>query len=284
MLGGWGEWKNAATDQPENGRLVLAVMPDATKEILAWHGSPPWVDQHGVERPELVPWVWHELPPPPPPPPLPFAFVTTKDESTSSMETPTGADRRTSSFQRFYDAFFRNAKEQRTWTLELEGGLVREGVAWASSFVDFANPSFFLRPENGPTYMIPFRELRGARLSGPPNQDPRPLTVVHILRYGQSMCRFSDTMPGSWPEGHIWVSFEDDEKLREADCSACRIEHGYPECPSCRVTRGGTSQSRVDRGSGGADRMKPCTSCGSATPWRTSGVNEVYWKEMRWTP
>lgn len=63
-------WRDAELDPPANRRLVLVVLADGTKEILSWSGSWPWVDQHAVERRELSPYVWHELPPPPPPPPL----------------------------------------------------------------------------------------------------------------------------------------------------------------------------------------------------------------------
>lgn len=42
--------------------------------------------------------------------------------------------------------------------------------------------------------------------------------VVHILHYGMPRCKFSSALPCDWPEGHLWVGFDD---VRQATCQAC---------------------------------------------------------------
>ncbi len=174
-------WHSFPDSSPPSRRLVLALMPDATKEVLAFHDgiwwtqhSTVWLDPAKPTNP--APLFWHELPPPPEPP--------------------------------------------------------------------------------------PFRPVRA---------------FVHILRYGSPMCRFTTALPGSWPPGHRWVSFEDD--LSDVDCESCRFEYGYPECPICNTTRRGSEVCRVDRTSGGGEMLEPCVNCGKPTPWRTSGTRSSFPQE-----
>jgi len=65
--------------------------------------------------------------------------------------------------------------------------------------------------------------------------------TTHILKHGYSLCRmpswFRPDIPGNWPEGHIWVSFQDSKVLEIADCDEC-LKRMPPEkleifCPTC---------------------------------------------------
>lgn len=51
--------------------------------------------------------------------------------------------------------------------------------------------------------------------------------TVHILQHGQSHCRMPG-VPGEWPEGHIWLSFEDADLRAAATCAECRRQQGLP--------------------------------------------------------
>lgn len=173
-------WRNAEADPPQDQKLVLVVLVDGTKEILSWRGSLPWIDQHAVERPELQPYVWHDLPPPPPPPSSSLIFV-----------------------------------------------------------------------------------------SAPPK--------VHILRHGEPMCRFTTDLPKDWPKGVSWVSFEDLELLANVDCPDCQLDYGFPECSICQTTHHSSSPGRVERDSSGREMFRPCSRCGTMTPWMISGSTKRLW-------
>lgn len=48
-----------------------------------------------------------------------------------------------------------------------------------------------------------------------------PLTdapIVHALQYGFALCRFGDTVPGNWPDGHRWVGLDEMENVTCPDC------------------------------------------------------------------
>lgn len=49
--------------------------------------------------------------------------------------------------------------------------------------------------------------------------------TVHILKHGQSHCKMPG-VPGEWPEGHIWISFQDPDIRAAATCPECRSVEG----------------------------------------------------------
>lgn len=44
---------------------------------------------------------------------------------------------------------------------------------------------------------------------------------VHVLYHGLPLCRFSELVPGEWPEGHRWISI---------------TEHQFATCQTCIET------------------------------------------------
>ena len=44
--------------------------------------------------------------------------------------------------------------------------------------------------------------------------------IVHILKHGRSYCEMQG-VPGEWPDNHIWISFQDQENAKEANCPEC---------------------------------------------------------------
>jgi hypothetical protein len=42
--------------------------------------------------------------------------------------------------------------------------------------------------------------------------------IVHALRYGFPLCRFSSDVPRDWPEGHRWTNIDDTEHITCAEC------------------------------------------------------------------
>lgn len=44
--------------------------------------------------------------------------------------------------------------------------------------------------------------------------------TVHILKEGRSYCGMSG-VPGSWPDDHLWISYQDQENAKEANCPGC---------------------------------------------------------------
>ncbi len=44
--------------------------------------------------------------------------------------------------------------------------------------------------------------------------------TVHILKEGKSYCDMPG-VPGEWPDGHLYVSFQDQENAKEANCPGC---------------------------------------------------------------
>lgn len=47
-----------------------------------------------------------------------------------------------------------------------------------------------------------------------------PGVVVHVLVLGQPLCRFADSRPADWPDGHMWVSHRA-PALYAATCDKC---------------------------------------------------------------
>jgi len=45
--------------------------------------------------------------------------------------------------------------------------------------------------------------------------------TIHALKHGQTLCR-KPGVPGSWKDGHRWVSFEDVNVLKLVSCTACQ--------------------------------------------------------------
>ncbi len=44
--------------------------------------------------------------------------------------------------------------------------------------------------------------------------------MIHTLKHGRALCG-QPGVPGEWPKGHRWVSFEDEANLHEVDCPGC---------------------------------------------------------------
>lgn len=44
--------------------------------------------------------------------------------------------------------------------------------------------------------------------------------MIHILRYGLPLCRFTANTPADWPTGHKWIHFPD--PTNKAKCSVCK--------------------------------------------------------------
>lgn len=44
--------------------------------------------------------------------------------------------------------------------------------------------------------------------------------TVHILKEGRSYCGMPG-VPGSWPDHHLWISYQDQENAKEANCPGC---------------------------------------------------------------
>lgn len=49
--------------------------------------------------------------------------------------------------------------------------------------------------------------------------------TVHILKHGQSHCKMAG-VPGEWPDGHRWMSFESADLRAAATCPECRRVEG----------------------------------------------------------
>lgn len=47
-----------------------------------------------------------------------------------------------------------------------------------------------------------------------------PKLIVHILKEGKSYCGMPG-VPGSWPDSHLFISFQDEENAREVNCPGC---------------------------------------------------------------
>lgn len=103
-----------------------------------------------------------------------------------------------------------------------------------------------------------------------PEPEPRP-PAVHVLKGGHPLCRFDLSPPAAWPEGHCWISFEDEEQLPRADCPECVRLQGFPECPTCKTGRRSSDPARVEYASGNRKVMFACRGCGKPTEWRTTG-------------
>jgi hypothetical protein len=84
--------------------------------------------------------------------------------------------------------------------------------------------------------------------------DIRPIPVleteslIHILRLGLPLCRFTTYLADAWPDGHKWVRFPD--PCAEATCYSCNCEltkhsvEDHSEPVEARVTR---LEARVTR-------------------------------------
>lgn len=47
-----------------------------------------------------------------------------------------------------------------------------------------------------------------------------PALTVHILKEGRSYCNMSG-VPASWPDHHVYISYQDQENAKEANCPEC---------------------------------------------------------------
>jgi hypothetical protein len=47
-----------------------------------------------------------------------------------------------------------------------------------------------------------------------------PAPIVHILKFGRSYCEMPG-VPGTWPDNHLFISFQDEENAKEANCPEC---------------------------------------------------------------
>lgn len=44
--------------------------------------------------------------------------------------------------------------------------------------------------------------------------------TVHALKHGNTLCQ-KPGIPGSWRDGHRWISFEDPDVMKLVNCTAC---------------------------------------------------------------
>ncbi len=55
--------------------------------------------------------------------------------------------------------------------------------------------------------------------------EPHDFRIVHVLLHGLPLCHFSRKVPGHWPSGHVWASFDayrtGTEKVTCLACLAC---------------------------------------------------------------
>ncbi len=49
---------------------------------------------------------------------------------------------------------------------------------------------------------------------------PEPTPTVHILKNGKSYCEMPG-VPGTWPDHHLYISYQDRENAKEANCPGC---------------------------------------------------------------
>lgn len=54
--------------------------------------------------------------------------------------------------------------------------------------------------------------------------------MIHILRYGSPLCRFTVHVPADWPEGHQWIHYPDPGGT--ATCEGCKAALCAPMAPS----------------------------------------------------
>lgn len=47
-----------------------------------------------------------------------------------------------------------------------------------------------------------------------------PKLTVHVLKEGKSYCEMPG-LPGEWPDNHVYVSYQDEENAKEANCPGC---------------------------------------------------------------
>ena len=66
-------------------------------------------------------------------------------------------------FDSYYDRFWRNSNARKTWTLHFLDGSERVGVPYASSIVDFARPRFlFWDNDENRVFTVPFHDIKSA--------------------------------------------------------------------------------------------------------------------------
>jgi hypothetical protein len=46
--------------------------------------------------------------------------------------------------------------------------------------------------------------------------------TVHVLRHGLALCPHVEGVPGEWPEGQLWVGFNDPQASVLVSCKECR--------------------------------------------------------------
>jgi uncharacterized Zn-finger protein len=52
------------------------------------------------------------------------------------------------------------------------------------------------------------------------NETAVPKLTVHILKEGRSFCDMPG-VPGEWPDNHVYISYQDRENAKEANCPGC---------------------------------------------------------------
>ena len=60
--------------------------------------------------------------------------------------------------------------------------------------------------------------------------------IVHILHHGFALCRFSDKLPGDWPEGHRWVGADEAAYATCGGCIAANNRADYERLIGPQVT------------------------------------------------
>jgi hypothetical protein len=51
---------------------------------------------------------------------------------------------------------------------------------------------------------------------------PPETTTIHLLQGGAAICGTMRGMPGSWPEGHKWISYKEHDARKTATCAPCK--------------------------------------------------------------
>jgi hypothetical protein len=60
----------------------------------------------------------------------------------------------------------------------------------------------------------------------------RYFPTVHILKGNRPMCGIFLRAPGSWPQGHTFVSFLDPSVLTDSTCTDCKEAYAQAHQPS----------------------------------------------------
>ena len=68
------------------------------------------------------------------------------------------------------------------------------------------------------------------------NREPEVEIVVHVLRHGLAVCKFSVALPKDWPAGHRWVY---EQQRDHVTCVDCRIAYGWrlPELGEAEIAK-----------------------------------------------